>query len=94
MFPVDGPGSGTPLLDAADNVEIPLRVRGRFAAGEDVMNDAFRHRGGGGATVVSLVYLTHGTKTGLIAPVSPPRGVDVIVDACQARSSRKVSRRI
>src|ERR1039458_6586198 len=34
-----------------------------------------------------IVYLTHGTKTGLIAPVSPPPGADVIVDACQGRIS-------
>jgi len=29
--------------------------------------------------------LTHGTKTGLVAPTIPPMGADVIVDACQAR---------
>ena len=51
---------------------------------EDDVNDAFAAYGriGEGSAVV---YLTHGTKTGLIAPASPPRGVDVIVDACQAR---------
>lgn len=32
-----------------------------------------------------MVYLTYGTKTGLIAPTEPPEDVDVIVDACQAR---------
>jgi hypothetical protein len=37
------------------------------------------------ATGNVVVYLTHGTKTGLIAPVAPPGGVDVIVDACQGR---------
>ncbi len=33
----------------------------------------------------AVVYLTHGTKTGLIAPHHPPHGAEVIVDACQAR---------
>jgi hypothetical protein len=33
----------------------------------------------------AIVTLTHSSKTGLIGPVSPPDGVDVIVDACQAR---------
>jgi hypothetical protein len=32
-----------------------------------------------------IVYLTHSSKTGLIAPMTPPPGADVIVDACQGR---------
>jgi hypothetical protein len=32
-----------------------------------------------------IVYLTHGTKTGLVAPIAIPPGVDVVVDACQGR---------
>jgi len=49
-----------------------------------VVNDAFATaRTAAKGNVV--VYLTHSTKTGLIAPVSPPDGANVIVDACQAR---------
>ena len=32
-----------------------------------------------------IVIFTYGTKTGLVAPVEVPAGVDVIVDACQLR---------
>ncbi|MBN9560448.1 MAG: hypothetical protein J0H14_06915 [Alphaproteobacteria bacterium] len=35
------------------------------------------------------VYLTHGSKIGLIAPTAPPVDADVIVDACQARIESK-----
>jgi hypothetical protein len=37
------------------------------------------------ATGNVIIFLTHSTKTGLIAPTSPPEGANVIVDACQAR---------
>jgi hypothetical protein len=33
----------------------------------------------------AVVYLTYGTKTGLIAPHHPPDDAEVIVDACQGR---------
>ena len=48
------------------------------------MNDAFA-AAMASATGNAILYLTYGTKTGLIAPVSPPDRANVIVDACQAR---------
>ncbi len=33
----------------------------------------------------AVIVFTYGTKTGLVAPVEAPAGVDVIVDACQLR---------
>ena len=33
----------------------------------------------------AVIIFTYGTKTGLVAPVEAPAGVDVIVDACQLR---------
>jgi hypothetical protein len=66
------------------SVEIPLRLADGSSRSEDAVNDSFA-----AAAVVAtgnvVVYLTHGTKTGLIAPMSPPPGADVIVDACQGR---------
>jgi hypothetical protein len=81
----DGPESGMPLIGAAGTtVEIPLRWADGSPRREDEVNDAFTAATKALSGNV-IVYLTHGTKTGLIAPVSPPRGVNVIVDACQAR---------
>jgi hypothetical protein len=81
----DGPDSGRPLTDCVGTtVEIPLRSPDGSPRDEDEVNHAFA-----AATATTagraVVYLTHGTKTGLIAPATPPRGADVIVDACQAR---------
>jgi hypothetical protein len=81
----DGPSSGKSLTDrAATVVEIPLRSTDGAPRGENEINDAFAAAMAGAKGSV-VVYLTHGTKTGLIAPVSPPPGADVIVDASQAR---------
>lgn len=81
----DGQQSGTVLNGADVRIEeIALRDR----AGEplaDAEIDAAYARAASAATGRVVVYLTHGTKTGLIAPRNPPAGVDVIVDACQAR---------
>ncbi len=65
-------------------IEIPLRTEDGRPRADDAVNAAYR------AAVRAtrdrpVVYLTHGTKTGLIAPTEVPEGVDVIVDACQAR---------
>jgi hypothetical protein len=81
----DGPDTGRPLSECEGmTVEIPLRSTGGSPRTDDAVNDAFA-----AATVAAtgnvVVYLTYGTKTGLIAPVSPPCGADVIVDACQGR---------
>ncbi len=81
----DGPDSGAPVAGCpGTTVEIPLRSVDGSPRGEDEVNDAFI---AAAAAVAgrAVVYLTYGTKTGLIAPVSAPQGADVIVDACQAR---------
>jgi hypothetical protein len=73
-----------PSTGAVRVVEIALRADDGAPLPEDAVSRAY----GAAAAAVRgrvVVYLTHGTKTGLIAPVEPPRGVDVIVDACQAR---------
>jgi hypothetical protein len=81
----DGAGSGTPLTDCpGKTVEIPLRSANGSPRSADEVNDAFAAATTAAADS-AVVYLTHGTKTGLIAPVAPPDGADVIVDACQAR---------
>ena len=81
----DGAGRGTPLTDCpATSVEIPLRSANGSPRSDDEVNDAFA-AATAAAKDSAVVYLTHGTKTGLIAPVAPPYGADVIVDACQAR---------
>jgi hypothetical protein len=83
----DGPGTGQPLSGCAGTVvEIPLRSADGSPRSADAINAAFA-AATAAAPANAIVYLTHGTKTGLIAPVSPPSGVDVIVDACQARIS-------
>lgn len=85
----DGPDTGRPLSDrVGTTVEIPLRTADGVPRSEDAVNDAFAAATATAAGHV-IVYLTHGTKTGLVAPVSPPRGVDVIVDACQGRITPK-----
>ena len=83
----DGPDSGKPLTGCqAKRVEIPLRSADGSPRSEDDVDNAFAAAAAtASATGRPIVYLTHGTKTGLIAPASPPRGADVIVDACQAR---------
>jgi hypothetical protein len=81
----DGSRSGTPLLDReCKAVEIPLRAADGSPLCEDDVNRGFAAAAAKASGRV-IVWLTHGTKTGLIAPVSPPPGADVIVDACQAR---------
>jgi hypothetical protein len=81
----DGSDRGTPLIECAGKtIEIPLRSADGAPRPEDEVNEAFATVAAA-ATSHVIVYLTHGTKTGLIAPVSPPDGADVIVDACQAR---------
>jgi hypothetical protein len=83
----DGPDTGRPLSDReVIAVEIPLRAADGSPRSEDAVNKSFV-AATAAATGHVIVYLTHGTKTGLIAPVAPPGGVDVIVDACQGRMS-------
>ena len=89
----DGPDSGTPLAGCVGRtIEVPLRLADGSPCPEDRVNDAFAAAAAKGPDKASdrttsrvIVYLTHGSKTGLIAPTSPPEGVEVIVDACQGR---------
>ena len=86
----DGPDCGKPLSDCKSNaVEIPLRSADGSPLGEDEVNDAFA-AATAAARGSAIVYHTYGTKTGLIAPVLPPHGSNVIVDACQSRIEPKV----
>jgi hypothetical protein len=81
----DGPPKGRLRADAAISiVEVAVRDADGRALAEDAVNAAFA-REAGRAKDRPIVYLTHPTKTGLIAPRVPPEGCDVIVDACQAR---------
>ena len=81
----DGPDSGTPLTDCTGTtVEIPLRSADGSPRSDDAVNEAFT-AATANAAGNAIVYLTYGTKTGLIAPVAPPAGANVIVDACQSR---------
>ena len=81
----DGPLNGMPLSGCAGRtVEIPLRTADGAPRCEKAVSAAFA-AAAQAATGHVVVTLTHGTKTGLIAPVVPPDGADVIVDACQAR---------
>jgi hypothetical protein len=81
----DGPDSGASLTSQNGRaVEILLRSAAGSPLCEDQVNDAFRVAAEA-ATGRVIVYATHSTKTGLIAPVAPNWGTDVIVDACQAR---------
>ena len=81
----DGPHIGMPLAGrAGKTVEVSIRSADGSPLSDDKVNEAFA---AATATVTgnTIVYLTHSTKTGLIAPSSPPDGANVIVDACQAR---------
>jgi hypothetical protein len=81
----DGPDSGTSLTGRkVATVEIRLRLADGAPRCPDEVSDAFANATKAAAGNV-VVYLTHGIKTGLIAPMSPPSGANVIVDACQAR---------
>jgi hypothetical protein len=82
--PFDTPGAAPLSPYRVATIEIPLRTADGRPRGDGAVNAAFR-AAARAAQDRPIVYLTHGTKTGLIAPVEPPAGVDVIVDACQAR---------
>lgn len=77
----DGPDGGTPLIECAGkSAETSLRSADGSPR-QDEVNNAFA----AAATGNVIVFLTHGTKTELIAPTSRPEGANVIVDACRAR---------
>jgi hypothetical protein len=79
----DGPiSTGRPF----GAVQIPLRTAdGRVRDGHAIDEDfALASRICAGRPVV---YVTYGSKTGLVAPLAIPPGADVVVDACQLRLS-------
>jgi hypothetical protein len=87
----DGPApSNASLADCSvSSIEIPLRTEDGLPRSDDAIVGAYA---AAAATVRDrpVVYVTYGTKTGLIAPVRPPAGAEVIVDACQARIEPEV----
>jgi hypothetical protein len=83
----DGPETGAAVADVSvQTVEIPLRTERGEPRSEEAINEAFA-AAASSAAGRAVVYMTYGTKTGLIAPVRPPAGAEIIVDACQARIS-------
>jgi hypothetical protein len=82
----DGPAPADAKLPEVpvSTVEVPLRSDDGQPRADDAMASAFT-AAVSAAPGRAIVYLTHSTKTGLIAPAIPPRGCDVIVDACQGR---------
>jgi hypothetical protein len=74
-----------PLPDLiANTVEIALRSAEGVPLSDDEVVEAYAYAAAG-ARGHPVVYLTHSTKTGLIAPRVPPPGIDVVVDASQSR---------
>jgi hypothetical protein len=84
-------GSGVPAAVAAaadtGTIEVALRDDTGAPLPRTMLDAAFAEAAGAaqGAGRRPVIYLTYGTKTGLIAPARPPQGADVIVDACQGR---------
>jgi hypothetical protein len=72
--------TGTPI----GTIEVALRAPNGTPLPPDQIDPAYA-AAAGSVRGRAIVYLTYGTKTGLVAPWSPPAGADVIVDACQAR---------
>jgi hypothetical protein len=69
---------------AVRTVEIALRAADGAPRSSEEVADAYA-AAVAGTRGRPVVYMTHSTKTGLIAPVMTPPGVDVVVDACQGR---------
>jgi len=81
----DGPATGTPLPGCAiDSIQVPLRTLAGAPRSDGELNGAFISAAKS-ARGRPVIYLTHGSKTGLVAPTEIPEGFDVIVDACQSR---------
>jgi len=81
----DGQHRGKPRPDYdVRAVEVALRAANGAPLADDAVDSAFA-AAASHAKGRPVVYLTHGSKTDLIAPRTPPAGADVIVDACQAR---------
>ena len=82
----DGSASfNEPVVEgAAGAVEVSLRAADGEPYPDDVLCEAFA-TAARAASGRPVVYLTHCTKTGLVAPLQVPPGIDVVVDAAQFR---------
>nr|WP_294506782.1 hypothetical protein [uncultured Rhodopila sp.] len=81
----DGPCQGQIITPAEiGTLEVALRGPDGSPLPDDAVDAAYASAVSA-ASGRAVVYLTYGTKTGLIAPHDPPAGAEVIVDACQAR---------
>jgi hypothetical protein len=89
-------GSGVPnaaaLGDEVRTIEIPLRAADGTPRDDDALAGAYA-AAVAAAPGQAIVYLTHGSKTGLVAPLDVPAGAEVVVDACQGRIAPATVRR-
>jgi hypothetical protein len=89
-------GSGVPnaaaMGGAFHTVEIPLRVADGTPRDDDDLARAYA-AAVAAAPGRAIVYVTHGSKTGLVAPLDVPAGAEVVVDACQGRIAPATVRR-
>jgi hypothetical protein len=84
---------GAPLLDwPVSTVAIPWRAPDGTPREDAALNDAYA-AAVAAAPGRAIVYLTHGSKTGLVAPLAVPAGAEVVVDACQGRLAPAAIRR-
>jgi hypothetical protein len=72
----------------ASITEVALRRPDGMPRSDDELCEAFA--AAFAAAGRPVIYLTHGSKTGLVAPLQVPRGAEVVVDACQLRLSPAV----
>jgi len=88
-----GPSFGrAPAGMQIHTVEVRLRTAEGVPREDGDLVEAFA-RAASAARGRAVVYLTHGSKTGLVAPLEVPPGAEVIVDACQARIAPAAVRR-
>lgn len=90
-----GPAFGKRLLaDVRINtIEVALRTQDGLPRGDDELIAAFAAAAAAAAAHgPRAIYITHGSKTGLVAPLAVPTGADVVVDACQARITPRAVR--
>ena len=83
----DGPAAKSVLHEGwGEPIEVALRRPDGLPREDDEVSDRFAEaaRRAPGRPVV---FLTHGTKTGLVAPLDVSARFDVVVDACQLRLS-------
>jgi len=82
-----------PLVDGNVTwIEVPLRTINGDPRDDGELCAAFA-AAAAAARGRRVIYLTHGSKTDLVAPLEVPPGADVVVDACQMRIAPPVARR-